>query len=130
MFTFITLYWLCYSPGPREFPGCTGTCQLTYCRACYFAPEPLPRPGSCTQCDRMDYQSDTRCFRRWSKCIRKAHRKENRWVKFIYVLFAKSCLVGMERNVMEELALVLDIRLQKTVVCYTYSSKKVMSLVL
>ncbi len=68
------------SPGPREIPGCTGSCQLTYCRACYFSPHPLPLPGNCKQCDLANYRSNTPCFRQWSKCIQKAHFKENGWV--------------------------------------------------
>ena len=65
-----------YSPGPREIPGCRGRCQFSYCKACYVGDEPIfPPPGNCTLCNLSDYTSNTKCYRKWARCTRRAHRR-------------------------------------------------------
>lgn len=65
---------LCSVPGPREIPGCTGQCQLSYCNACYFSEEPLPLPGNCSADCAEGLTTDNKCFRSWASCVRRAHR--------------------------------------------------------
>ena len=62
--------------GPREIPGCTGPCQLTYCRTCYFDDQLHSPPANCSseECgvdNLQDYLSDSTCFRRWGICVRR-----------------------------------------------------------
>lgn len=66
-----------YSPGPREIPGCTGSCQRTYCHTCYYSEDAHPRPSHCDRkrcTNLMHYQTNSRCFRRWANCVRRAQR--------------------------------------------------------
>ncbi|XP_064384618.1 kielin/chordin-like protein [Halichondria panicea] len=64
----------CTMPGPREIPGCTGTCQFTFCSACYFSEEPRPLPGYCPLCGGPI--SSVRCYKRWAYCIGRADARE------------------------------------------------------
>jgi len=70
---------LCTAPGPREIPGCTGSCQLTYCHACYNSETSVDIPGSCEQCE--DYTAESSCFKAWAKCVRRAQITEHGKVK-------------------------------------------------
>ena len=63
------------SPGPREIPGCTGQCQLTFCHACYFSKEVRDLPGQCRACGSP--VSSLKCLQRWAICIHWADIKEN-----------------------------------------------------
>ena len=60
------------SPGPREIPGCTGGCQLTYCKACIFSRDEVIVPDDASQCpvcsDVADYTRPSVCYWRWSRC--------------------------------------------------------------
>lgn len=60
-----------YSPGPREIPGCTGSCQLTHCPACYFSVNRRPLPGSCRTCGTP--VSTQHCLRKWAYCVGRAN---------------------------------------------------------
>ncbi|KAL5467426.1 hypothetical protein EMCRGX_G031647 [Ephydatia muelleri] len=65
----------CNIPGPREIPGCTGQCQLTYCNACYYSKTARDLPGNCRDCGSPI--SSLHCLKRWAKCIHVADVKEN-----------------------------------------------------
>ena len=88
-----------YSPGPREIPGCTGSCQLTYCHACYLSEDPVPRPETCPKCkDLRNYLMDSECFCRWADCIEEnqpliGHPKVSQSSKLIklYILAVSAC---------------------------------------
>ena len=61
---------LCFSPGPRENPGCTGQCQLTVCHACYFSEKVRDLPGECSTCGSP--VSSLKCLREWATCIHRS----------------------------------------------------------
>ena len=69
-----TKFFSLFRPGPREIPGCTGTCQFTFCSACYFSEEPRPLPGYCPLCGGPI--SSVRCYKRWAYCIGRADARE------------------------------------------------------
>ena len=62
------------SPGPREIPGCTGSCQVTYCPACYFSKKPRPLPGSCRTCGAP--VSGRHCLKKWAYCVGRANARK------------------------------------------------------
>ena len=83
--SFVCFFPLCSnSPGPREIPGCTGPCQVTFCSACYFSEVSRPLPGVCRICG-SGAVSTVGCLKRWAKCIHKADIKENGKVSFVHV---------------------------------------------
>ena len=86
------------SPGPREIPGCTGRCQVTYCPACYFSKQPRPLPGRCSLCGAP--VSSLRCLKRWANCINSADKSRNGLVSYVILIEERSFEVTAEiRNV-------------------------------
>ena len=59
-----------FRPGPREIPGCTGQCPLTYCGACYFAKQVRSLPKGCGDCGSPI--SSLECLEVWADCIHNA----------------------------------------------------------
>lgn len=66
------------SPGPREIPGCTGRCQVTYCHACYFSKQPRQLPGKCSLCGAP--VTNLKCLKQWTFCIHLADKLRHGWV--------------------------------------------------
>ena len=70
-----------HSPGPREIPGCTGGCQLTYCKACIFNRDEVSVPdvSDCPECsDIADYSRPSSCYLKWSRCAGRQLSRANR----------------------------------------------------
>ena len=59
-------------PGPTA-PGCTVTCHVTKCQACYYSKEVQACPENCQYSCGEDL--GRRCFRRWSSCVKRGLKK-------------------------------------------------------
>lgn len=86
------------SPGPREIPGCTGPCQLTYCSMCIFTSDPVVTPPGLDQCpvcyDLSQYLTDSTCFWRWARCAGRKYMQANVGVHIVVliIIIVSSCV--------------------------------------
>ena len=51
---------------------CDAKCRVTYCRVCYYDDEYRPLHQNCKTCTRTEIEQQSKCFRRWTTCARRA----------------------------------------------------------
>ena len=73
--TLVQVFHNYYRPDPVDNPRCNATCRITYCHTCYYSDEVESLPGHCDTCPfypELDQAADTKCFKRWGICTRRA----------------------------------------------------------
>ena len=63
-------------PPPYTEANCTDDCQLTYCQACYYYPNPRPSPPGCSRY-RIVSKGCSCCLREWARCVERLNRRDN-----------------------------------------------------